>query len=273
MSLFLPRPLSLVSCHSVTLCLAFLAPLAGCNEGYTVPGRGADLRAFGGQDGSIDLSNSTGGSPGTPGIPGAPGTPIRPYAQFPAVIAAVRVQDDGYCSPRAKVLSMNNFTVVLTRDVELDQDLETLAKKPMIKAIIPLNRLALTGGQQRGSRDLLAAARNLGADMLLIYTLDSSLEVDHHLPELSFVTLGLAPEGEARSNCTASAVLIDARSGYTYAVAEGSDLSKRLATFWSSDSAGVKATRAAEHRAFKALLMNLCTQWDEVVKQYGPPKP
>ena len=105
--------------------------------------------------------------------------------------------------------------------------------------------------------------------MLLIYTLDSASAVDHHVPELSVLTLGLLPEGEARSTCTASAILVDAQTGYVYALAEGTDEQKRLASAWSSDAGRERARRSAEQKAFDELVVNLKERWAEVVKRFA----
>lgn len=243
--------------RSAILVIAVLvtASLSGCNDGYTNT-NGADLRAFGAQPLTLD--------PDSPPF----NQSARPLARFPSVIAVVRVQGQNYRHPGVRSYASGGYTIVATRDVETDDQFKSLASHPMIRALVPLNHLALPSSIS-GSRDLCDAARRVGADLLLIYTLDTSSVVVHHVPELSVVTLGLMPEGQSQVRCTASAVLLDARSGFTYALSEGSGEQNRLTSAWGSDSATGKAAEAAEQRAFHQLLQNLATRWDEVVNEYA----
>lgn len=241
-------PLKVVSTFSLAL-------LTACNDGYTVPAGGANLRAFGLERHPPDATEFT---------DAGAGKVLEPSAAFPALIAVVRLQEArGHWRDHG-----DRYAVETVRDVELDQSFRTFAQYPMIRGLVPLNRLTVND-TVRGDRELREAARALGADMLLVYTIDSDGEVDHHVPELSVVTLGLFPEGQARATCTASAILLDARTGYVYAVAEGSDLQKRLASAWGGESAANKARRRAEKNAFNQLLQNLGERWNEVVAQYA----
>lgn len=249
---------------SIAVAALAFASLAGCNDGYTSPGAGADLRAFG-----LESGTETWTTVETP-----PAERALPCASFPATIAVVRVQGSNFRSGYDRAYGRGSYSIVATRDVETDQGIEQFARHPMIRAIVPLNHLAApaAAGDSSGA-GLRRGAMSLGADMLLIYTLDSATAVDHHLPELSALTLGLLPEGEARSTCTASAILLDARSGYVYALAEGTSLQKRIASAWSSDTGREKARRSAEQKAFDELLINLKQRWDEVTQRHATTPP
>ena len=238
----------------VSLTALISMPLAGCQDGYVNTG-GADLRAFGLEAPNHRLDEDASTEP-------------QPQAQFPATIAVVRVQAQEYRHRSARTYDAGGYTIVTTRDVETDDRFKSFAADPTIRALVPLNHLALPA-HISGPADLRLAARRLNADMLLIYTLDSSSEVVHHVPELSVVTLGLMPEGESQARCTASAILLDARSGYVYALSEASDSQKRLTSAWGSDSAERKAVIAAEQRAFHELLDDLAVRWREVAELYA----
>jgi hypothetical protein len=229
-------------------------PLAGCRDGYANTS-GADLRAFGLQSPTSALDASGEHTP-------------QPQARFPATIAVVRVQAQDYHRRGMHAYAAGGYSIVTTRDVETDDRFKSFASHPMIRALVPLNHLALPA-HIRGAADLREAARRVNADMLLIYTLDSSSEVVHHVPELAVVTLGLMPEGESQGRCTASGILLDARSGYTYALSEASSSQKRLTSAWGSDSAERKAINTAEQRAFHELLEDLSIRWREVADQYA----
>ena len=237
--------------------------IGGCSEGYTIPAAGANLRAFGLESGT-SLSDST--------QPDDFRRAAQPASRFPALIAAARVQSSEFHSRRERYHNRGGYSLITTRDVEDQANLEKLASESMIRGIVPISALMLDAPGQP-QQELREAALTLGADMLLLYTFDSTTQTDHHVPELSVLTLGLAPEGESIAVCTASAILIDARTGYTYCIAEATDRQKRLASAWSGSSAENKAHRKAQENAFEELIDNLQQRWAEVVMNYAPGQP
>lgn len=250
------------STRNSILALAFIglaAVVPACSEGYTRPAGGADLRAFGLEPPAAAFDDAD--------------APLRahpqPQADFPATIAVVRLQNADY-HWHGSSKAAGAYTIVTTRDVETDEKFKDFASHPMIRSIVPMNHLVLPSRISHAS-DLCEAARRIGADMVLVFTLDSDDDIVHHVPELSVATLGLLPEGEAVARCTASAIVLDARSGFVYAVSEGSDEQKRLASAWGGSSARDKARRKAEQKAFHNLLSDLERRWLEVVREYAKP--
>jgi len=242
--------------------ITFLAApilFAGGCASYVTPGRGADMAALGvtpemrNQQTDDTIAQSLG---------------KRPLAQFPAGIAAARVQAPGYRSETAQSWGTGRYSIVTTRDVEMPEQLARLEKLPLVSGIAPVNRLLLSD-QLNSDLELRQAAARLHADMLLVYTIDTTFQVDDKVAPLTVVTLGLSPNQQARVVTTASAVLMDTRNGYIYGVAEASEQGSQLASAWTSTSAVDDARRRTESQAFGKLVGELEKTWGRVVQAYG----
>ena len=85
--------------------------------------------------------------------------------------------------------------------------------------------------------DIPVAAASLRADLLLIYTFDTQFSSDNYGGPLMVVSLGLLPTKVESVKTTASAVLLDTRTGYVHATAEGSGDAGQLANAWTSSDA------------------------------------
>jgi hypothetical protein len=242
----------------VTLLTAPILFVGGCAS-YVTPGRGADMAALGvtpemrNQQTDDTIAQSLG---------------KRPLAQFPAGIAAARVQAPGYRSETAQSWGTGRYSIVTTRDVETPEQLARLEKLPLVSGIAPVNRLLLSD-QLNSDMELRQAAARLHADMLLVYTIDTTFKVDDKAAPLTVVTLGLSPNQQARVVTTASAVLMDTRNGYVYGVAEASEQGSQLASAWTSTSAVDDARRRTESQAFEKLVGELEKTWGRVVQAYG----
>lgn len=231
---------------------------AGCAS-YATPGRGVDMAAAGvlhdpkraDTDGEIQLAFDK-----------------KPLATFPAGVAVVRIQAAGYSSPTAQGWGYGRYSVVLTRDVEKPEHLERFAKLPGVRGVAPLNRLLLSG-DFRSDRQLREGAARLQADVLLVYTLDTTFTSEDKAKPLSVVSLGLSPNQQVRLTTTASAVLLDTRDGYVYGVAEATEQRQQFTNAWQNEVAVDETRRATEAAAFEKLVGELETTWKGVVATYG----
>ena len=246
---------------ATTTALAFI--LTGCAASYHAPGRAADFRALG-----ITPEAQQAGAPSD--INSAFNR--KPLASFPAGVAAVRIQAPGYVSKTAQGWGSGAFSVVTTRDVESDQSLDRLKKLPEVRGIAPLNRLLLPR-ELNSEKDLRNAAAQLQADMLLVYTFDTTFHDRDLATPLSIVTLGLSPTQATQVVTTASAVLMDTRNGYVYGVAESSAKKRGLATAWNTESAIDGDRQKTEREAFDKLVGQIETMWTGVVTEFGPNAP
>jgi hypothetical protein len=231
----------------------------GCAAHYATPGRGANLREIAADAPMLP-------SAGEPSIVAAMGT--QPLAHFPTGIAAVRIQAPGYESKTVKGWGEGRYSIVTTRDIEAPADLERLAKLPMVSGVGPINRLLLPTHLET-DRELREAAARMHADVLLLYTLDTTFQVEDKAAPLTVVSLGLSPNKQAKVLCTASALLMDTRNGYLYGVAEATDRQDQFTSAWTSATAVDQARRRTETKAFGKLVGELEKTWAGVVQTYA----
>jgi hypothetical protein len=248
--------------------------LTGCATHYATPGPGARLAAIADITDAALRDTASGGSPGARRANTDPAVNIildkKPFASFPASIAVVRVQGPGYVSCTTTGWGRGAYSLTTERDVESEQDMEKLDHLPQVRGVAPLNRLLLPDVLQN-DYELRQAAAKLHADILLIYTLDTTFRDLSKATPLSVVTLGIGATTQARVMCTASAALIDTRSGYVYGVAEGTQKRDELRNAWATEADVDQTRRDVEDKAFAKLVANLQTTWADVLREQSKP--
>lgn len=233
--------------------------LVGCSS-YTTPGGPADFRALGITASEADAATD-------PSIARQMAT--RPLAAFPANIATVRLQDAAYGRYWSEATLRGNYTIVTNREAESQEAFDKLAALPHVRAWVPLNRLVLPQSV-RTSEDLRVSAAAVHCDMLLIYTLDTKFGSETTVPYLGAFTLGLFPNKQARVTSTASAALVDTRSGYIYGLAEATHKTDQMANAWTTEEAVEQSRRRAEGKALEKLAGEIEVMWTGVAREYGP---
>jgi hypothetical protein len=188
----------------------------------------------------------------------------EPLAVFPAALAVVRVEDSGYCNREVKSYGTGRYSVVTTHDVETPKDFERLQKLPLVKSVAPLNRLLLPENLRDG-QELRKAAAELGSDMLLVYTFDTTFTSDDWAPPLKIITLGLFPTYSIHVSSTASLVVLDVRNGFVYGCGESSAKKSSIGNAWTDDLAVDSARKKAEREALDGLLADLEKNWGQMV--------
>lgn len=232
--------------------LAALAVLGGCAQSYIVPGAKADLQAFA----PVSVQESFA---------------AKPSAPFPAAIAMVRVQGPTYSNfhlgPSAVPVG-DRYSVVTTREVEDDAQFDRLAKLPQVDGVTGLNRMLLP--EHPGSeQDLRQAAARLHADLMLIYTFDTAFfNVDQARP-LTAISLGFLPTRKIAVSTTASALLVDTRTGYVYSTYEATRRSDTRASIWASEDAADEARRDNERAAFSEMVESVAGSWPRLLDRYA----
>ena len=243
--------LSLLSRSSVAVFGLLVASVlfSGCAASYVTPGGGVNLRAI--DDYSIRERFET-----------------KSAAVFPAQLIIVRVQEPGYYSHSTKAYGTGNYSIVTTRDVEKDEHFEKLASLPNVAGLGTLNRLLLPDNLD-SVKDLRKGAASLHADLLLLYTFDTSFRVkDRNFGPFQVISLGFLPNKKAYVTTTASAVLYGVRTGHVYGMAESSHTTSVIANTWSTGNA-VDTTRIeTEGKAFEKLVDEFATTWSEILKEY-----
>lgn len=226
--------------------------LGGCSS-YATPGRGADMSVFNAAqaqtaDGTIREAFAA-----------------EPLATFPAAVAVVRVQASGYQNHAGNAgYGSGRYSVITRREVETDDELAKITALSGVKGLAAMNRLLIPEGLT-SDRELRAAAAGLRADLLLVYTFDTVFDSDQYAGAVAFVSLGLFPTQVENVRSTASAVLLDTRTGFVHAVAEGTGDAGQLANFWTSKDAADDARLRAEGRAFRGMVASLVKEWPGVL--------
>lgn len=235
--------------NGIFLALLALA-LPGCSANYTTPGGSVPLADLAETDINEMLTR-------------------EPAARFPANIAVARVQAPGYESHGNSSYGTGRYSVVTTRDVEGDDDFERLAAMPKVAGMGPLNRILLPT-KLDSIKALRTAAARLKADILLIYTFDTSFRVgEQHFRALNVIALGFLPNKKVAVTTTASAALFDVRTEFLYGLAEATAQESRYASAWGSADAVDDLRVKAEHEAFKSLVPEIEKTWSGIIKEHA----
>ncbi|MEM1444702.1 MAG: hypothetical protein AAGF84_01475 [Planctomycetota bacterium] len=257
---------------------AFLsASLTGCGAtSYTTPGGPAALGSIAG----FGPDRTASGGKGTV-VGGAPASKepmpqgfveladTEPLATFPTNVVAARIQAGNYRGEAVYRPSGANFSVVTARDVESDEAMDKLFKLPGVLQLQPMNRMLLPD-QLRDAKDLREAAAVVRADMLLLYTFDSTFrQDDKDVGPFNVLALGLLPNQKITVNTTASAVLLDTQSGFVYGVAEASAETGENTNIWRGLDGVAALQDEAEEIAFDRLVDQLAEMWTSVYSQYA----
>ena len=231
--------------------IAALALLSGCASTYIPPSGRADLTA---------ISSST----------MQESFAARPAAVFPASIATVRVQAPQYRSfyteREGGVYGTGRFSVITVKEVEADADFERLSKLPEVGGLVTISRLLLPQTLQ-SDRDLREAAARLKADMVLLYTFDTSFHDNDASVTLNVVTLGLSPTRKVFVRVAASALVIDTRTGFIYAALEANEKREVRSNAWESNETADRVRQDAEKAAFKELIGEFEKNWPQIVER------
>lgn len=193
----------------------------------------------------------------------------KPSPNFPARIAIARVQAPGYRSHSADGHGEGRYTVVPTQELLTEAQLEAMGRWPSVAAVAPVSRLLLPT-RLDSLEDLRLAAAKLQADVLLVYTLDTSFRIQGRgYGPLAAISLGLAPDRDAHITSTASALFTDVRSGFVYGSAETTARASGLTSVWGSHGTIDRKRIEAEGQAFAQLLSDMERTWAGIARQHA----
>jgi hypothetical protein len=232
---------------SAPLALMAMLLLSSCAT-YVTPGRQANMASF--TDPNIKKAFEA-----------------KPAIHMPANLAVVRVQDSGYRSASVQGVGTGAYSVVTVRDIETQKDFDAISKLPGISGVATLNRLLLPR-EFTSDLDLRQAAARLQTDAILIYTIGTQFSDNEVIAPLTTLTLGLAPNKHYKINSTASAILMDTRTGFVYGAIEENDDRSGLTIAWGSSDAIDAARKKAERAAFEKLVASFGPFWARVYSRY-----
>ena len=189
----------------------------------------------------------------------------EPTSPFPANIAIVRVQDSGYVTRTVRGYGHGRYTIVTTRDIETDQAYESIVALPLVNNVAPIGRILLPPNAST-IRDLRVPAAKLRADLLLVYSIDTTFSVEgKSLGPLSVISLGFIPNKKAHVTATVAGILVDVRTGFIYGTTEATATEEQRATIWSTELAIDTSRMRAEEDAFGAFVAEFQQLWKNVV--------
>jgi hypothetical protein len=193
----------------------------------------------------------------------------EPAAPFPARLIVARVQAPGYVSYSNRGYGHGNYTVLTARDMETDEDFRRISAMPGVAAVGPLSRVLLPR-ELNTTRDLRTSAAQLRADVILLYTIDTSFRTDTtRIGPLQAVSMGFFPNKKARVSSTCAAAFLDVRTGFVYGIAEATATEQQRSGYWNTQDAIEKARVNAERGAFAGALTEIEKAWGAIVAEYS----
>lgn len=229
--------------------LAALSMLGGCAS-YVTPGAGVRLNDINRADIAEIASR-------------------KPAANFPARIAIARVQAPDYRSPSTQPLASGRFSVITAQELLAESDMQAINAWPQVAGLAPINKLLLPATLDSVD-DLRASAAKVQADVLLVYTIDTAFRVQGRgYGPLTAISLGLVPDRDAFITSTASALIMDVRTGFVYGLAESTAKTSGLTNVWGSGDTVDRKRIEAEQQAFRLMLSETEKTWSGVSRQYG----
>ena len=226
--------------------------MSGCAT-YIPPGAKADLQAFAPPDIQAGFA-------------------AKPTNPFPASIAVLRVQaptyTNYYLQQRGGSYGSGRYSVILAKEAGEDLQLERVSKLPQVAGLVTINRMLLPE-RLEGDKEIRGAASRLQADLVFLYTFDTSFFDTDQAKPLSVITLGLSPTRKISAVTTCSALLMDTRTGYIYSAYEATERAETFSTSWGSRDTADEARRNNERDAFKKLIDEFATTWPRVLERHG----
>lgn len=233
---------------SLFCCLAILL-LGSCSANYVTPGSGVSVMEI--ADENIKELFER-----------------EPANSFPARLAVARIQDQGYVSKTTEGYGSGRYSIITTRDIETDDDFKILQELPFVTAVAPITRI-LAPPNANTIKDLRVPAARLKADMLLVYSVDTTFNIEGtSLGPLSLISLGFIPNKKAFVTSTVSGALIDVRTGYIYGTAEATKKEQQRATVWSTEQAIDNSRIVAEKKSFNQFITEFKQLWKNVTEQH-----
>lgn len=230
------------------LSLLMLGALAGCAS-YTTPGGSAPLSELADNDINDMMSK-------------------QPAANFPANIAIARIQATGYQNYKQASFGHGRYSVMTTREAETDADIERLNAMPDVRGVAPINKILLPT-QLDSIKDLRQAAARLRADVLLIYTFDTSFHAgEQKFAPLNTIALGFLKNKDVSVTTTATAALFDVRTEFLYGIAEATARESKSASVWSTTDAVDDMRVVTEKAAFNDLVPAIEKAWQGIVQEH-----
>lgn len=232
-------------CWSLVLSILFFA---GCST-YVPPG------------GKV----STGSLAGT-GPQGKNGP--MPTNALPASVLMVRAQSSTYTNyyieRNGGKYGVGKYSVVATWDVEEQPQFDRISRLPQVKRVVTLIPSVLPDRFYSG-QELCLIAQHLQAEMIFVYTFDTSFYGENPIQALGGIPVGLFQSQKVSGMTTASGVLFDARTGFIYFAVGSEEKANVPSKSLRSKDAADRARIWLEKGAFNKLIEYFECSWPYVL--------
>ncbi len=104
--------------------------------------------------------------------------------------------------------------------------------------------------------------------MVLLYTFVTAFFVFDAAKPLSIISLGLSPTRKITASTTASALLMDTRTGYIYGAYEQTTRKQMTSTSWGSRDTADEGRRDTEREAFGKLVEEFIGTWPKLLERH-----
>jgi len=193
----------------------------------------------------------------------------EPAATFPANVAIARVQASGYASRSNSSYGRGGFSVVTTRDIETEEDFASISSIQGVVGVAPLTRILIPANLST-TKDLRVAAAQLKADLLVLYTIDTSFRTDvGRVGPLQTIALGFLPNRNSHVDATTSAMVVDVRSGFVFGTVESTKTESQRSDLWGTEAAIESARHSAERDSFESVVEQLRDLLNEISNQHS----
>jgi hypothetical protein len=240
-----------LTAHRILLLASFLlASLGGCSTHWITPGAGSDLARLG----TANLAVAFG---------------RKPTALFPSFMTVVRIQAPGYGGAGGS----RRFVVLEPEDddVARDEDLRTMAGWEEIGRVERMHAGGLS--EDIDSLDALRATLDDDTDLLFVHSMDTRLDrLDDHedaLPAGAPFSFGPLSAAELEIAATASALIVDVRTGFVYGFSRFTSRRASSTRSWKNVEALEAARREIEREAFEGVLRASRRKWERAIMHYA----
>jgi len=192
----------------------------------------------------------------------------QPTAHFPARIAVARIQSSGYRSGSQSSYGYGRYSFIPTREIIQEADFNRLAALDGLVGIAPINQFFLPE-RLDSIKSLRIAAARLKADILLLYTFQTSFQVGkQQFAPLNVISLGFLNNKKVSVTTTVTSAFFDVRTEYLYAVTEATHTETSHASVWNYDKVVDALRLKTERQSFTKLMPSIEKTWQTIVTEY-----
>lgn len=188
-----------------------------------------------------------------------------PGSVFPARVAVVRVQAANYSPGSNSGYGSGRYSVLAPQ--REDAELMRMADLPQVSAVLTFNPMLLPPALN-SVRDMRVIAAKLQADLLVIYTIDTSFLVENErVSPLGKITFGLLGDKNVQVRAATAGMLVDVRTGYIFGLinAHGQWVEKRDAFHITDRDEADRSRQQADQESLRQFVDDFARLWQSVL--------